>query len=249
MFTKYIITNNVIEVYEMEKYTAGKGGKRDRKDKITLLEELNNGIDRNYKNHNQVRLNSIRRLATANFDKHSLFVTLTFDDKKVSHDIRSPKDCNYVFKKFIQRLRYKLGNDFKYLAVVEFQDSNDRGAVHYHMLIDIAYVDFKLLESTWGMGFIFLNKIDHVDNVGAYLVKYITKDGGDLRLVGEKAYLHSNNLSMPSSVILLEDEKVDAKYYQFDTLLSKLKTCYECDYNTEMLGKVKYKQYNLERGN
>lgn len=244
MITKYIITNNVIEVYEMEKYVAGRGGKRDKK---YTLESISSEIDRNYKNHNQVRLNSIRRLATANFNKDSLFLTLTFDDKKVAHDIRCPKECNYQFKKFIQRLRYSLKVDFKYLAVVEFQDLNNRGAVHYHVLIDLPFIDFKQLEDIWGMGFIYLNKIDHVDNVGAYIVKYITKDGGDERLVGEKSYLRSSNLIDPKSFILLEDEKVDKKFYEIDTILSKIKTIYECDYDTTMLGHVKYKQYNLDR--
>ncbi|GAI10009.1 unnamed protein product, partial [marine sediment metagenome] len=39
---------------------------------------------------------------------------------------------NREFKKFIQRLRYQYG-DFKYMAVIEFQD---RGAIHYHMISD-----------------------------------------------------------------------------------------------------------------
>lgn len=99
------------------------------------------------------------------------------------HNIRNVKECNYVFKKFIQRLKYELKEEFKYLAVIEFQDSNDRGAIHYHVLFDFAYININILSNIWGMGFCWVNKIDHVDNVGAYLIKYICKDGGDKRLI------------------------------------------------------------------
>ena len=247
MVTKYIITGNVIEVYTYEKYTAGTGGKREKKDK------LKNDFDEltllNYKNHCQVRLNNIRRLACSNFSRNSTFVTLTFDDAKVDFDIKNVNVCRYHFKKFIQRLKYVLQNqNLKYLAVVEFQDSNDRGAIHYHVLFDIPYIDFAILSNTWGMGFCWITNIQHVDNVGAYLVKYICKDGGDPRLMGKNAYLHSKNLHKPTSYILLDDQEAAPVYYQIDTVIANLETVYECNYNTELLGKVNYKQYNLERG-
>lgn len=181
MVTKYIITGNVIEVYTYDKYIAGEGGKREKK---KLKEEIDELTKLNYKNHCQVRLNNIRRLACSNFNRNSTFVTLTFDDSKVDFDIRNVNVCRYHFKKFIQRLKYTLQNqNLKYLAVVEFQDTNDRGAIHYHVLFDVPYIDFYLLSEVWRHGYVFINKINHVDNIGAYLVKYICKDGGDERLM------------------------------------------------------------------
>lgn len=246
MVTKYIVTGNVIEVYTYDKYVAGTGGKREK-------EKTKNAVDEacllNYKNHCQVRLNNIRRLACSNFNRNSTFVTLTFDDAKVDFDIRNVNVCRYHFKKFIQRLKYTLKNqNLKYLAVVEFQDTNDRGAIHYHVLFDIPFIDFYVLTDVWGMGHCWINKIDHVDNVGAYLVKYICKDGGDERLMGKNAYLHSKNLIQPESYILLDDESAGPEFYKIDTLISNLDVIYECDYNTELMGHVNYKQYNVERG-
>lgn len=49
-------------------------------------------------------------------------------------------------------------------------------------------------------GFVQVNRIDHVDNVGAYVVKYMLKDTEDPRLMGENAYLHSRGLNEPYEV-------------------------------------------------
>ena len=47
----------------------------------------------------------------------------------------------------------------------------------------------------------FINAIEHVDNIGAYILKYITKDNNDKRLMGQKAYLTSRNLTKPSEIV------------------------------------------------
>ena len=150
---KYVITGHILEVYQYEKYVCGRGGKKKEKNKKEDSENLNDEIKeiilKNYTNHNVVRSNMIRRLACANFSSKSSFITLTFDDKKVAHDIHNVKECNYEFKKFIMRLKEFLKkNEFyknnlnieelKYLAVIEFQDKNDRRAVHYlHVLLKL----------------------------------------------------------------------------------------------------------------
>ena len=77
-------------------------------------------------------------------------------------------------------------DSFKYLAVVEFQK---RGAIHYHMLSDFGYIEQKELEKIWGNGFVWIrdlltgNNGKPVDNVGAYLVKYMNKNIIDKRLI------------------------------------------------------------------
>jgi len=113
--------------------------------------------------------------------------------------------ANREFKKFIQRLKYHYG-DFKYLAVVEFQD---RGAIHYHMLADFCYIEQKELGKIWGNGFVWINNLlkanngKPVDNIGAYIVKYMNKDTLDERLMGKKSYFTSKYLKRPE--IIYED--------------------------------------------
>ena len=258
---KYVITGHILEVYTYEKFVCGYGGKtkEDKKEnEEELKKEVSEKILENYSNHNVVRSNMIRRLACSNFNNKSLFVTLTFDDKKVSHDIRNVQECNLVFKNFIKRLKRFLKSknlldrfnvkELKYLAVIEFQDKSDRRAVHYHVLFNIPFISNEDLERIWGQGFIYLENIKHVDNVGAYLIKYMTKDNEDDRLMGENAYLRSKNLIEPEEIILLDSKlKESNEYVKLDTILSTSFPTYEAEYDTEFMGKCTYKQYKLER--
>lgn len=194
------------------------------------------------------RRETVRDLAVVNFDNSSKFVTLTFRDTE-DFDIRSPSDCNREFKKFIQRMRRRY-DDFKYLAVIEFQDRNNRGAVHYHMLCNLPYIKAKELENLWGLGFIKINAIDKVDNIGAYVTKYMTKDKADDRLKQEKGYFCSKGLERPTvykswNIQTYKDFK-EVKAW-VDDLKTVKKAVYFAEYTTEHNGKISYQQFNLIR--
>lgn len=187
---KYIITGRIVEIYEYNSYISGKGG-------YTGIKKGEGNIEnklRNYSNTNQRRRDNIRRLACCNFNnKYDKFLTLTFADNKTNI-----QECNIKFKAFIRKLKIKYNKKLKYLAVIEFQK---RGAVHYHCLLNIPYITQNVLQELWGNGFVYINAINHVDNIGAYILKYITKDNNDLRLMGQKAYLTSRNLIKPCEFV------------------------------------------------
>ena len=153
--------------------------------------------------------------------------------------------ANYKFMKFIRRLKYNY-EDFRYLVVVEFQD---RGAIHYHMLSDFGYIEHKDLEEIWGNGFVWIrdlltaNNGKPVDNVGAYIVKYMNKDVLDKRLMGKKAFFTSKNLRRPE--IIYEDMSlIDCfKKYGFDS--SNL--VYENKFMSKENGMVFYYEFNKKR--
>lgn len=233
---KYIITGDVIEVYDYKYYVCGSGGARQRG------EATEESKQKNYSNTNQRRRDTIRRLACCNFNnEYDKFLTLTFADNKT--DV---KECNVLFKAFIRKLRrYK--ENLKYLAVIEFQE---RGAVHYHVLLNIPYIPQEELQNLWGHGFVFINAITHVDNIGAYIVKYMTKDNKDTRLRGQKAYLFSTNLKKPEKIINhnLKDFDVLEKIIYDKYKINDLKPEYEANFNSQILGACTYKQYNLKRG-
>lgn len=234
---KYVITGDIIEVYEYSKYIKGKGGANRTREKSQDIESSL----KNYANTNQRRRDMVRRLACCNFNsKYDKFFTLTFKE-----NITDVKEANYLFMKFIQRLKYKFGK-IKYLAVIEFQD---RGAVHYHVLSNVPYIPQRELQELWGHGFVYINAITHVDNIGAYVVKYMTKDNTDERLQGLKAYLFSRNLKRPEEIVnhnLKDFDIIEDKIYDKYNLNS-LKPVYEANYDTEILGSCEYKQYNLKR--
>lgn len=101
----------------------------------------------------------------------------------------------------------------------------------------------------WGQGFVYINAISHVDNIGAYIVKYMTKDNTDERLQGLKAYLYSRNLRRPEEIInhnLKEFDKIENRIIdKFD--LTNQKPVYETIFDTEILGSCEYQQFNLNR--
>lgn len=161
---KYVITGDIIEVYNYTNYVKGKGGANRTAEKS---EDIEKSLI-NYANTNQRRRDNVRRLACCNFNsEYDKFFTLTFKDNKT--DV---KECNYIFMKFIQRLKYKFTKDIKYLAVLEFQN---RGAVHYHVLSDIPYIPQEELQELWGQGFVFINAISHVDNIRCIYSKIYDK--------------------------------------------------------------------------
>lgn len=236
---KYVITGHILEVYSYDYYIHGKGGFSGT---AKGQAEIENAL-KNYANTNQRRRDKIRRLACTNFNnRYDKFLTLTFAENKTNIE-----ECNLLFKNFIKRLKYKYNLlCLKYLAVIEFQE---RGAVHYHVLLNIPYIPHKELQELWGNGFVFVNAISHVDNLGAYILKYMTKDNNDTRLMGKKAYLTSRNLKQEETIVnhdLKDFDKLESKIIQKYNL-NDLKAVYEANYDTEMLGNCSYKQFNLER--
>jgi hypothetical protein len=126
-------------------------------------------------------------LVQSNFSNNDKFITLTFRE-----NLSDIHQANYEFKKFIERLKYKYG-DFKYIACIEFQK---RGAIHYHMICSLDYIKKSELASIWRNGFVKINNIKEVDDLGAYLIKYMVKDKDIWKLARNKSYLYSKGLKI-----------------------------------------------------
>ena len=235
-YIKAICTGHIIEIYEYEKMPRIPSGKQqlDSND-LDLDIEVDSEEKKifNRKNNMHRARNKLRRLISANFDENSKFITLTFRD-----NLTSVRLANNEFKKFIQRMRYRY-NNFKYIAVIEFQK---RGAVHYHMISNLPYIANNELADIWRNGYVKINNIEHVDNVGAYMIKYMTKDVFDERLHGLKSYQTSKGLIRPVEFVGDEVERIIDLYN-----LKDIKKVFSSAYKTEHLGYVTYKEYNLKR--
>lgn len=233
-FSKIIVSGSIIEVYQYDKIQ-----KKDytRKKKLIIPGQLQLDLNKKIKEKRMDSVNRtrtvIRRLINANPELDE-FVTLTFKENITDITI-----ANRHFSKFIMRLKYKHPN-LKYVAVIEFQR---RGAVHYHLLMNISYVKNIEIAQLWGHGFVKVNKIDHVDNVGAYICKYLSKDTIDTRMWNKKKFFCSKNLATPLA-FFSESEIANIKN-AYD--LGSVQPVYKCEFDNEYTGKVKYTQYNLKR--
>jgi len=144
-----------------------------------------------------VARSKINRLVLANCDWSICaprFVTFTF-----AKNITSLKEANQCWANFIRKFRKDYPN-IKYLGVIEFQK---RGAVHYHVLFfNLKYKPFIKddIKKIWTHGFIKFKsakRIEKIQHLGLYLAKYLQKDILDVRLLGEKAFFTSKNLTQP----------------------------------------------------
>lgn len=230
-------SGNIVEVYEYENSLVC-GEVRNENGRAGMT-EVKTDSDRSKLYRNQVLTRArrdVRRLINANINAWGQvpkFLTLTFNKH-----ITELEQANYEFKKFRQRLEYELKLKLKYVAVVEFQKN---GRIHYHVIFfNLPYVEANYLASIWKNGFIKINAIDHVDNVGAYVTKYMTKDNDDERLKGKKSYFTSRGLKKPIEKYL-NDEKEIAKIKEE---LSH-KKIYENTFENEYTGNILYTQYNL----
>ena len=224
-------------MWRYEKLNTKGGGNPDGKETDGLDQE------RNYIKRQKARRNRIRQLVCTNFDSCSKFVTLTFDNQR-DFDITDVKSCNRYFMKFILRLRYRYP-ELKYVAVIEFQDKNGRGAVHYHMICNLPFVKKSELQEIWRGGFVKINRIDKVDNVGAYVIKYMCKDTEDKRLCGENAYLHSRGLAEPTQICTWRTPPDE--WRPIHEALESETPSYSAKYESEYAGAIEYMQYNFNR--
>ena len=246
---KLIQSGDIIEIYNYDR-----GYLKGYENKIANTGRKKDYESENYEEHRKQVLQrakrELRRLINANVGQYgkeftSKFLTLTFSDNVTDLDI-----ANYEFKKFIKRLNYKIYNtkesNLKYTAVIEFQK---RGAIHYHIIIyNMPYIKANEISNCWDNGFIKINKIDDIDNVGAYVSEYLGDDEKgqghnieDNRLKGRKSYFSSKGLFKP---VEITDKKIVEQVAT--ALQSTDKLTYSAEFENEHLGKIIYKQYNLK---
>lgn len=114
----------------------------------------------------------MRQLINANWcgDPNELMITLTY-----AENMTDPKRLKKDMEKWLKKAKRRLG-EIKYLYVVEPQA---RGAWHSHCLIKqlsahSTYWPAEDVANAWGHGFVKVQRITGVDNVGAYLSAYMT---------------------------------------------------------------------------
>ena len=99
-------------------------------------------------------------------------------------------------------------------------------------------LDLDAFSKIWGHGFIKINAIDCVDNVGAYICKYMQKTD-DKRLLGRKMYFNSRGLNKPTEI---KNKKiVEALQSSLQSQNLRYNQRFENDYNS-----INYSQYNIK---
>ena len=163
--------------------------RRNRKQTIQLLEnrrylELSTGEIKECKQKDKRidRINSLqhsfrilRNLINANVvnARNCQWITLTY-----AENMQDNKQLYTDFEKFHKRYKYYMKKkgvkSLEYISVVEPQG---RGAWHIHLIYIFEskppFVPNEELRTIWGQGFVHIQSLNNVDNVGAYLTAYL----------------------------------------------------------------------------
>lgn len=109
----------------------------------------------------------LRRLINNNFTggKSELFFTLTYADNMQDH-----RQLGHDFKTFWLRFKRRYPD----AEVLRVSEPQGRGAWHLHCLVkNVGFIANSDLAEMWGHGFVKVNSIKGVDNIGAYLTAYL----------------------------------------------------------------------------
>jgi hypothetical protein len=243
-----IIAGHVIKLYKYSTVQVCQKGKacKDRQKREDRTEEEK---QRDRKRNLWRARNGLIDTINANVDRPwgelLKFFTMSFSD-----DIFDLKEANREFNKFIKRLEYHIKRKIHYTVIARFQDGKRPGGkaggrdgvIHYHVLFyDLPYVPHEKLTGIWGRGFVWINAVDDVDNLGVYMVEgYMGKEMEDARLNGQKHYWSSRGLAKPLVMYGREDLSVKLG-------IQGREPVYRKSFVSDYVGVVDYEQYNLKR--
>lgn len=128
--------------------------------------------------------NRLRELINTNFEglPNELFVTLTY--RLQTND---PKVVYEDFKNFIKRLKYKY-KDTTTIDYINVLEPHASGNFHMHVLmrfndLETIYIPNAELAEIWSNGFVQIQSLKNVDNIGAYVSAYLA----DIEVPEDKA--------------------------------------------------------------
>jgi hypothetical protein len=240
---KAVISNKLVEVIlQSQQISVGRSSSGGRKS--YSIQNIENHATNLKVSINRAR-NQIRRLLECNFtDDKYVFLTLTFKPNK-EVDITDIKSCNKLFAKFKKRLAYYLTKnnlpEIKYLGVIEFQDGNRLGAIHYHIICNLVEIPVEKLKELWQYGFVHKAIIKSNATRNEKITYYLNKGMADPRLNGHKRYFHSHSLKQPITVDVKDQEEFYSKLNKCNPTLKNGST-----FQIPFLGEAKYEKYYVK---
>ncbi|MFG6318406.1 MAG: hypothetical protein K1W33_00855 [Clostridia bacterium] len=255
---KYTKMGNVTQVVSLAHKNNECPIQKINKDEYVLLDTGEilecNHIENRGQNINSIRysISNLRNLINNNFfgGSNELWITLTFGNNKVYN----PNDLCPIFEKFIKRLRYFF-KDLK-LDYIYVPEPHEKGDWHIHLLLKAdksLYIENSKLNEIWQHGFVKVNRLKDIDNIGAYVSAYlinikdgeVTKKGARLYLYPpqHKLYRFSKGINIPKSEYITYDEA--KKRISSDKLTYKNTMFIQTDNGFE--NTIHYEYYNSKR--
>lgn len=192
---KVTTMNHLVEIQYMEKVnTESYIRKLDSDSYVDLqtgeIKEFEKTVNRSQlENSLRKTFNKLRELINTNFDgsENELFVTLTYKGELQTKDT---KRVYTDFDKFMKRMKYKY-RDASTIDYINVLEPHATGNFHMHVLmrfndLESIYIQNSEMAQIWGNGFVTIQSLKGIDNIGAYLSAYLA----DIEIPEDKA----NNL-------------------------------------------------------
>lgn len=175
--------NHIVEVQHMEKMNTCSHIKKLSADSYVNLKTGEVKEFERTENRSQ-GLNSLRQtfkklryLINNNFtgSPNELFLTLTNRGELQTRDhLKVGKD----YEKFMKRLKYEF-KDISSIDAIKVLEPHESGNWHMHVLLRFndlpsVYIPNEKLAEIWGNGYVKIQSLKNVDNVGAYVSAYMT---------------------------------------------------------------------------
>jgi len=234
--TRVVIAGKIVEIYKYDNTQYKRPGAAQKPGSGELASTPEQRAE--YTRLNNARAKRrLRRLVNSNIGRgphRDCFLTLTFRD-----NISDIDTANDYFQDFAKRLKYYLGeHELRYISVLERQQ---RGAVHYHVcLFSFPYLRAEKISELWGHGYIKINTLSQIADIGSYMAKYLSKADSDK---DTKKYWSSRNLVKPTIFI---DTSAVAKRALDILENSQKKVLYFFTFLTRNGDLVSYTKYSLE---
>lgn len=213
-----------------------------------------NHIENRSQNIKTIRysISNLRNLINNNFvgGNNELWITLTFGENK----IYNPIDLCPIFEKFMKRLRYNF-KDFKF-DYIYVPEPHEKGDWHIHLLLKSnksLYIENSKLQALWGHGFVKVNRLKDIDNIGAYVSAYLinikdgekTKKGARLNLypAGHQLYRFSRGIIKPCSEYISYSEAKRKISSDKLTFQNTIEICLDDSFHNT----IHYEYYNSKR--
>lgn len=272
--------NHILEVQHMEK--------KNNKCHIVKLDsdryvEIATGEIKDFlKTENRSQgLNSLRQtfkkvryLINNNFtgSPNELFTTLTYEEQTNDH-----LQVGTDYKNFLKRLKYEY-RELTTIDALKVLEPHASGNYHMHVLLrfndlEQVYIPNEKLAEIWGLGFVTVQSLKGVDNVGAYLSAYMAdievpddfsnqhEDLEEKMVNGKKKkFIKGGRLAFyPTGVNLYSKTKgiiyplrEDMSYFEAKKIVGAATPHYKkslliADEEKDFSNTITYEQYNLKR--
>lgn len=194
---------NIIRIHKYEKAVV-RGYKHNRTNNFGIEEiEVTPEIEQQRKERRIKKLikskNDFIDIVNYNFTTKDILVTLTSSAEE------DPEVIKNNFNSFIKKIKYRFGNDIKYCYVKLKQA---RGVYHYHLILNINYIDKDVISELWGYGNVNISQIKNVNAIATYMGNHINKESVEGKDLREKIFQTSRTCIKPNWIYGEDAEKI-----------------------------------------